>query len=94
MVLISDGSNWDRNALVYDAGPVEKLEDGLRINDVSESGGKVVDNNTGPAALAMTTAQIITNINTVQYPEGVQSPCPELNQNAKEGKFRCTLFYY
>jgi len=37
---------------------------------------------------ALATARIISDISTVPYPEGVSSPLPELNQNAKEGKFR------
>ncbi|TBU30206.1 hypothetical protein BD311DRAFT_754942 [Dichomitus squalens] len=43
-----------------------------------------------PAALpsALATAQIIEDIGSIQYPEGVQSPKPELNVNAKRGKFR------
>ena len=37
---------------------------------------------------ALATARVISNINAVTYPEGVSSPNPALNQNAKEGKFR------
>jgi len=37
---------------------------------------------------ALATARIISDISIVPYPEGVSSPLPELNQNAKEGKFR------
>ncbi|KDR75692.1 hypothetical protein GALMADRAFT_248310 [Galerina marginata CBS 339.88] len=37
---------------------------------------------------ALATARIIADITTVQYPEGVSSPRPDLNQGAKEGKFR------
>ncbi|TBU40170.1 hypothetical protein BD309DRAFT_1003254 [Dichomitus squalens] len=43
-----------------------------------------------PAALpsALATARIIEDIGSIQYPEGVKSPKPELNVNAKQGKFR------
>ncbi|TBU31087.1 hypothetical protein BD311DRAFT_737652 [Dichomitus squalens] len=43
-----------------------------------------------PAALpsALTTALIIEDIGSIQYPEGVKSPKPELNINAKQSKFR------
>ncbi len=37
---------------------------------------------------ALATARVISNINAVTYPEGVSSPNPALNRNAKEGKFR------
>ncbi|KAH8109017.1 ARM repeat-containing protein, partial [Phellopilus nigrolimitatus] len=39
-----------------------------------------------PSALA--TARHIQDLDQVQYPEGVKSPKPELNTNAKDGKFR------
>ena len=42
----------------------------------------------GPQS-ALATARIISEILSVPYPEGVSSPNPALNQNAKEGKFRC-----
>ncbi|KXN87473.1 Eukaryotic translation initiation factor 4 gamma [Leucoagaricus sp. SymC.cos] len=48
--------------------------------------------NTGsvPAPLpsALATARIIDDLSRVQYPEGISSPNPELNANAKDGKFR------
>ncbi|KAH9889411.1 armadillo-type protein [Cubamyces lactineus] len=39
-----------------------------------------------PSALA--TARIIEDIDSIKYPEGIKSPKPELNVNAKQGKFR------
>ncbi|KAI5116077.1 hypothetical protein M0805_003834 [Coniferiporia weirii] len=39
-----------------------------------------------PSALA--TARLIQDVYQVQYPEGIKSPKPELNTNAKDGKFR------
>ena len=33
----------------------------------------------------LATARVISDINAVTYPEGVSSPNPALNQNAKEG---------
>lgn len=37
---------------------------------------------------ALATARVISDINAVSYPEGVSSPNPALNENAKDGKFR------
>ena len=42
----------------------------------------------GPQS-ALVTARIISDILSVPYPEGMSSPNPALNQNAKEGKFWC-----
>ncbi|KIK01165.1 hypothetical protein K443DRAFT_60383, partial [Laccaria amethystina LaAM-08-1] len=45
--------------------------------------------NVGGAPLsALATARNIDDIGTVQYPEGVRSPKPELNANVKHGRFR------
>ncbi|KAH8113023.1 ARM repeat-containing protein [Phellopilus nigrolimitatus] len=41
-----------------------------------------------PLRSALATARHIQNLDQVQYPEGVKSPKPELNTNAKDGKFR------
>ena len=41
-----------------------------------------------PLPSALATARIIEDIGSIQYPEGIQSPKPELNTNAKQGKFR------
>ena len=80
----------------------EKLKDGLRINtaptiDRRRPGpldlSHAKNNNTNTAPLsALATARIISDINTVQYPAGVSSPQADLNENAKEGKFRSVCF--
>ncbi|CDO68855.1 hypothetical protein BN946_scf185035.g8 [Trametes cinnabarina] len=41
-----------------------------------------------PLPSALATARIIEDISTIEYPEGIMSPKPELNVNAKQGKFR------
>ncbi|KAI0368980.1 hypothetical protein BV20DRAFT_997562 [Pilatotrama ljubarskyi] len=41
-----------------------------------------------PLPSALATARIIEDIGSIEYPEGIQSPKPELNVNAKQGKFR------
>ena len=43
-----------------------------------------------PPALpsALITARNIEHLDSVPYPEGINSPKPELNQNAEKGKFR------
>ncbi|KAF8967966.1 hypothetical protein BDZ97DRAFT_484089 [Flammula alnicola] len=78
----------------------EKPKDGLRINTTSPTldrrrhpgpldlSGAKSTNIAAPPQSALATARIIADISTVQYPEGVSSPRPELNQGAKEGKFR------
>ncbi|TFK23170.1 hypothetical protein FA15DRAFT_670779 [Coprinopsis marcescibilis] len=41
-----------------------------------------------PVASALSTARSLESLNSVKYPEGIQSPKPELNENAKPGRFR------
>ncbi|KAI6128073.1 eukaryotic translation initiation factor 4G1-domain-containing protein, partial [Pisolithus croceorrhizus] len=41
-----------------------------------------------PPLSALPTAHNIDRLYEVEYPEGIRSPKTELNQNAKEGKFR------
>ncbi|KAI0776258.1 hypothetical protein BD413DRAFT_470231 [Trametes elegans] len=41
-----------------------------------------------PLPSALATARIIEDIGSIEYPEGIKSPKPELNVNAKQGKFR------
>ncbi|KDQ50870.1 hypothetical protein JAAARDRAFT_41657 [Jaapia argillacea MUCL 33604] len=41
-----------------------------------------------PLPSALATARIIEDLGRVSYPEGIMSPKPELNVNAKNGKFR------
>ncbi|KAI8970822.1 hypothetical protein BD414DRAFT_501765 [Trametes punicea] len=41
-----------------------------------------------PLPSALATARIIEDISSIEYPEGIKSPKPELNVNAKQGKFR------
>lgn len=41
-----------------------------------------------PLPSALATARHIQDINTIQYPGDIKSPKPELNVNAKDGKFR------
>lgn len=73
-----------------------QLQDGKA--EVNEEGDVVEENRTldrteakritiTAFATALATARIISDILIVHYPEGVSSPLPELNQNAKEGKF-------
>ncbi|OJT05714.1 hypothetical protein TRAPUB_3457 [Trametes pubescens] len=71
----------------------------LRIDTSLNSDGKrrpgrldlsSTKNNAIPAPLpsALATARIIEDIGSIEYPEGILSPKPELNMNAKQGKFR------
>ena len=77
----------------------EKVRESLRIDTNAPAIGR--QRHPGPLDLdeakkshiagpqsALATARIISDIHTVSYPEGVSSPNPALNQNAKEGKFR------
>ena len=43
----------------------------------------------GGFSTSLSSARYILDLSTVQYPEGVRSPQPGLNENAQEGKFRC-----
>ncbi|TFK74623.1 hypothetical protein BDN72DRAFT_788870 [Pluteus cervinus] len=81
----------------------EKVKESLRINTATVSSPLAEGHRRRPGALdltltknhvpaplpsALATARNIDNINSVQYPEGIQSPKAELNTNAKDGKFR------
>lgn len=80
--------------------PKDKIKDALRINTsplsdrrqrpgpLDLTGAKIVPVVGTPTPGPLATARIIVDINTVQYPEGVSSPRPDLNEHAKEGKFR------
>ena len=46
-----------------------------------------------PLPSALATARIIEDIGSIEYPEGIKSPKPELNLNAKQGKFRCVMIF-
>ena len=37
---------------------------------------------------AFTMARAIVSLDEIEYPQGIKSPNAELNQNAKDGKFR------
>jgi len=95
--LVGDGKDVEVPASSKDEGK-EKPKEGLRINTAATS-SPVDRRRPGPldlshaksnnvAASPLATARIISDINTIQYPEGVVSPRPDLNENAKEGKFR------
>jgi translation initiation factor 4G len=45
------------------------------------------DNSAAPLS-ALATARNIERLQDVEYPEGVMSPCEDLNKDAKDGKFR------
>ncbi|KAH9485515.1 Eukaryotic translation initiation factor 4 gamma [Psilocybe cubensis] len=90
----------DNNTDAKDDGK-DKPKESLRINTGATS--PTVDRRQRPGPLdltnaknsnipapqtALATARIISDISSVQYPAGVSSPRPDLNENAKEGKFR------
>lgn len=82
----------------------KSIQDGKDIQEKDIQDGKDVEprrpgsvdlshtksNNAAPASL--TAARFISDINTVQYPEGVFSPRADLNENAEEGKFRSVYY--
>ena len=82
----------------------EKVRETLRIDTTTPAIGRrrhpgpldleeaKKSNIAGPQS-ALATARIISDIHSVPYPDGVSSPNPALNQNAKEGKFRCVTEY-
>lgn len=57
------------------------------------TGAKMVSVTGNPIPGPLATARIIADISSVHYPEGIRGPQPELNKNAKEGKFRYVLQY-
>ncbi|KAF5355138.1 hypothetical protein D9756_005480 [Leucocoprinus leucothites] len=72
-----------------------QTKESLRINTsepLKKRPNRLDLSNTGsvPAPLpsALSTARAIDDISRVSYPEGISSPKPELNTNAKDGKFR------
>ena len=65
------------------------LADGKQLpgtHDLTGAKSVPVIDTLAPDCLA--TARIIADINSVQYPEGVSGPWPELNENVMGGKFR------
>lgn len=60
----------------------QRLEDERLKEDVEN---KIISQ---PLPSALATARNIQDIYQIQYPEGIKSPKPELNANAKDGKFR------
>ncbi|KAI6160832.1 eukaryotic translation initiation factor 4G1-domain-containing protein [Pisolithus thermaeus] len=46
------------------------------------------EDSSAPPLSALLTARKIDRLNEVEYPEGIRSPKTELNENAKDGKFR------
>jgi translation initiation factor 4G len=82
----------------------EKVRESLRIDTNAPAIGRrrhpgpldleeAKKSNVAAPQSALATARIISDIHSVPYPEGVHSPNPALNQNAKEGKFRYALLY-
>jgi len=69
----------------------DKVKENLRISTNYPGNLDLTDakkTNIPAPQSALATARVISDINAVTYPEGVSSPNPALNQNAKEGKFR------
>jgi translation initiation factor 4G len=100
--LVDDGKDIEAPAPSKDEGK-EKLKEGLRINTAATS-PPIDRRRPGPLDLShaksnnvvaspLATARVISDINTIQYPEGVLSPRADLNENAKEGKFRSVYFF-
>lgn len=79
---------------VSDKAPL-RIDTSLTSSDGKRRPGRLdlssTKNQTIPVPLpsALATARIIEDIGSIQYPEGIKSPKPELNTNAKQGKFRC-----
>ncbi|KAF8161290.1 armadillo-type protein [Crassisporium funariophilum] len=60
----------------------------LREREWQPRDGVAAPHIVAPPPSALATARIIFDIATVQYPEGVSSPRPDLNEGVKDGKFR------
>lgn len=96
--VIEDGKDVDvpaskeenpRESLRINTGAVSPAVHRTRPGPLDLSGAKAPANIAAAQSTALATARVIADINTVQYPEGVSSPRPDLNQGAKDGKFRC-----
>jgi len=73
-----------------------KQKESLRI-DTSESAKRRLipldinaakKNSSSPPLSALMTARNIDRLDEIEYPQGIKNPTTELNQNAKDGKFR------
>ncbi|KAL5504706.1 hypothetical protein ACEPAH_7369 [Sanghuangporus vaninii] len=69
--------------LSSDAAP-SPSQDAAGLPDLSSTHKSVAQ----PLPSALATARHIQDVYQVPYPEGIRSPKPELNTNAKDGKFR------
>ena len=102
--LIEDGKNVEvpapsplkdetkeRHGLRTNTGTTPPTIDRRRPGPLDLSHAKKSSSSSAPLS-ALATARIISDINTVQYPAGISSPQADLNENAKEGKFRFVCF--
>ncbi len=67
---------------------VEQEKAAEKAGSLDLTGSKTVSVPGTPIPGPLATTRIIADIRSVQYPEGVSSQWPELNKNAREGKFR------
>ena len=97
MTDVDEAAKEEAKDKVSDKAPL-RIDTGLTHSEGKRRPGRLdlssAKNAAIPAALpsALATARIIEDIGSVQYPEGVKSPKPELNVNAKQGKFRYGVF--
>ncbi|KAL4079170.1 hypothetical protein J3A83DRAFT_4207610 [Scleroderma citrinum] len=74
----------------------EQQKESLRIDTSESARRKLVPldinaakkDSSSPPLSALMTARNIDRLDEIEYPEGIKSPRIELNQNAKDGKFR------
>lgn len=99
---MEDGEIEEQDTQPHNQDGKDKVRESLRIDTTTPAIGR--RRHPGPLDLeeakksniagqqsALAMARIILDILSVPYPEGVSSPNPALNQNAKEGKFRCVV---
>ncbi|KAI6106519.1 armadillo-type protein [Pisolithus croceorrhizus] len=78
----SNLSKSQKESLRIDTSEVARRRPGpLDINAAKQD-------SSAPPLSALLTARNIDRLDEVEYPEGIRSPKTELNQNAKDGKFR------
>ncbi|KAI5982485.1 ARM repeat-containing protein [Pisolithus albus] len=65
---------------------IENSEFARRRPESQDNAAKI--DSSAPPLSALLTARNIDRLDEVEYPEGIRSPKTELNQNAKDGKFR------
>ncbi|KAI6120363.1 hypothetical protein EV401DRAFT_2089060 [Pisolithus croceorrhizus] len=66
----------------------ETRKDSDIVESPTQESLEIEEDSSAPPLSALLTARNIDRLDEVEYPDGIRSPKTELNQNAKDGKFR------